>query len=66
VHELLARELIAQALKRNPDSRILAIYAGEDRKLGSSAYQVDLCNPGGLRLAVAGVLAQRVNAQKTT
>lgn len=66
VHELLARKLIAQALKLNPDSRILSIYAGEDRKLGSSAYQVDLCNPGGLRLAVASVLAQPTDARNVT
>jgi len=57
VREPLARKLIAQARDLDPHTRILAIYAGEDRKLGSSAYEVDLHNPGGLRLAVERILA---------
>jgi len=57
VKETMARSLIAQALELDPHPRILAIRSGEDRKLESPTYQVDLNNPGGLRSAVARILA---------
>jgi hypothetical protein len=56
VQEATARTLIAQARELCPNSRILAIRSGEDRHLESPIYQVDLCNPGGLRAAVAEIL----------
>jgi DNA-binding NtrC family response regulator len=66
VREPLARRLIAQARDLDPNTRVLAIYTEEDRKLGSSAYEVDLHNPGGLRLAVERMLAWRSDARKPT
>jgi DNA-binding response OmpR family regulator len=58
VKETLARNLIAQARELDPHPRILAIRSAEDRKLESPTYQVDLNNPGGLRSAVARILAR--------
>lgn len=56
VQEAMARSLIAQALQLHPNPGILSIRSAEDRQLGSTTYQVDLNNPGGLRSAVAGML----------
>jgi CheY-like chemotaxis protein len=59
VQEPLARKLIAQArdLVCHPQElKILTISTGANQPLGLPAYQVDLCNPGGLRSAVATML----------
>jgi CheY-like chemotaxis protein len=59
VREPLARKLIAQAreLVCHPQElKILTISTGANQPLGLPAYQVDLCNPGGLRSAVATIL----------
>jgi DNA-binding response OmpR family regulator len=61
VQELLARKLIAQARELVCHPRILTISTGANQSFGLPAYQVDLCNPGGLRSAVATML----NAQPT-
>ena len=49
VRERLARKLIDQARGLNSGIKILVIHTGEGRKLASSVYEVDLCNPSGLR-----------------
>ncbi len=56
VQEPLARKLIAQARDLVCRPRILTISTGANQPLGLPAYQVDLCNPGGLRSAVATML----------
>jgi DNA-binding response OmpR family regulator len=56
VREPLARKLIAQAQELVCHPRILTISTGANQPLGLPAYQVDLCNPGGLRSAVATML----------
>ena len=56
VREPQARKLIAQARDLVCHPRILTISTGADQPLGLPAYQVDLCNPGGLRSAVATML----------
>jgi CheY-like chemotaxis protein len=56
VHEPRARKLIAQARELVCHPRILTISTGANQTLGLPAYQVDLCNPGGLRSAVAKML----------
>jgi DNA-binding response OmpR family regulator len=56
VQETSARSLITQARELHPNTRILAIRSADDRRLGLPTYQVDLCNPGGLRTAVASIL----------
>src|ERR1700761_2230812 len=66
VHETRAKRLIAQAMELQPNPRILAIRSEEDRQLGSPTYQVDLCNPGGLRSAVARMLDHRTDASLPT
>lgn len=60
VQEKVARALIEQARQLHPKSRILAIRSGEERHVGSATYQVELNNPGGLRSAVAKILASRL------
>jgi CheY-like chemotaxis protein len=59
VREPQARKLIAQARDLVCHPRILTISTGADQPLGLPAYQVDLCNPGGLRSAVATMLEAR-------
>jgi CheY-like chemotaxis protein len=56
VREPQARKLIAQARDLVCHPRILTISTGANQPLGLPAYQVDLCNPGGLRSAVATML----------
>jgi CheY-like chemotaxis protein len=56
VQEPLARKLIAQALELACHPKILTISTGVNQPFGLPAYQVDLCNPGGLRSAVATML----------
>jgi hypothetical protein len=56
VLEPLARKLIAQARELVCQPRILTISTGANQPLGLPAYEVDLCNPGGLRSAVASML----------
>ena len=57
VQETQVRSLIAQAQQLRPSPRILAIRSGDSRQLEFPTYQVDLNNPGGLRSAVAKILA---------
>jgi DNA-binding NtrC family response regulator len=57
VQEKALRGLIDQARQLHPEPRILAIRSGEERHVGSATYQVELNNPGGLRSAVARILA---------
>jgi CheY-like chemotaxis protein len=59
VQEPLARKLVAQARDLVCHPRILTISTGANQPLGLPAYQVDLCNPGGLRSAVATMLKAR-------
>lgn len=66
VHERFARALIAIAQEVHPNSSILAIRSGDDRRLGSATYQVDLGNPGGLRAAVAEILERRPGHPSST
>jgi hypothetical protein len=66
VQEAAAKSLLAQAAELHPKPRILAIHSGSDRQLGSPAYEVDLCNPGGLRSAVARILGHNSAASLTT
>ena len=56
VQEPVARKLIAQARELVRHPRILTISTGANQPLGLPAYHVDLCNPGGLRSAVATML----------
>jgi CheY-like chemotaxis protein len=56
VEELPARNLIAQAQELACHPRILTISTGANQPFGLPAYEVDLCNPGGLRSAVATML----------
>jgi CheY-like chemotaxis protein len=56
VQEPQARKLIVQARELVCHPRILTISTGANQPLGLPAYQVDLCNPGGLRSAVARML----------
>jgi DNA-binding NtrC family response regulator len=57
VQEEVVRGLIDQARRLHPESKILAIRSGEERHVGSPTYEVELSNPGGLRSAVARMLA---------
>jgi DNA-binding response OmpR family regulator len=56
LQEPMARKLIDQARDLVCHPRILTISTGADRPLGLPVYHVDLCNPGGLRSAVATML----------
>jgi len=56
VQEKVLRGLIDQARQLHPESRLLAIRSGEERRLELPTYQVELNNPGGLRSAVAKML----------
>ena len=56
VQEKVVIGLIDQARQLHPESRLLAIRSGEERRLELPTYQVELNNPGGLRSAVAEIL----------
>jgi DNA-binding response OmpR family regulator len=58
VPDAAASELIDRARAMNPRVQLLAISReGEERKLDSRRYEIQLMNPGGLRDAVASLLS---------